>query len=195
MHSLILTSTFSKVADELYQKKALPRDASVAFIPTAGDVYEHKPWMEEDRRALLQLGYSVIDVELNSQSANDLKKELEPHNIIFVAGGNTTYLLERAQRSHFHLIIRDLLQDRIYIGSSAGSILAGPTVEPFIDEDISELSKDFTLHNTNALGLVDYVILPHYPKLADANNKIEEKFKNKWRFVKMTDDEYRIESL
>ena len=194
--NVILTSSFSTVAKELWDKGLLPNKAKVAFIPTAGDYYKDKPWMEADRKALTDLGYHVVDVDLKDKNSDRMAADFAAADILFVAGGNTTYLTAQAHLSGFDAIVRDLLrQGKIYIGSSAGSILAGPTVEPFIAEDLPELPSDFVLADPTCLGLVDYIVLPHYPKHADENDKIAEKFGTKFHFIKITDREYRVENI
>ncbi len=193
MHRIVLTSQFSTVAQELQEKSVLPHTSlKVAFIPTAGRPYVNTPWIEADRAALSSLGYSLFDVELQGQTAQQLMETLKPADIIFVAGGNTTYLAERAQAAHFHTIIRELLKERIYIGSSAGSILAGPSVEPFIAEDRSDLPQDFVLNNPRGLGLVDYIILPHHPEHVEVDAHIIETLQDRFTFMTMTDKEWRL---
>lgn len=195
MPKLILTSSFSTVANELYQKRFLPEEALIAFIPTAGNVYPSRPWIDADRKALFDLGYSVYDVELTGQSVEKLREALEAADVIFVAGGNTSYLFEQAHASGFDVVIKELLsKGKLYIGSSAGSILAGPSVEYCIEEDREDLPADFVLHNPTGLNLVDYVILPHYPGYQEQNDKLADKFSDRFRFVKLTDAEYKIES-
>lgn len=197
MPSLILTSSFQHVAKELFDKGMLPKKpVRVAFVLTAGEVYETTPWRDADRKALMDLGYSVFDVDFKGMDQEQLKPALEPAQIIFVAGGNTTYLFEHAHASGFSRMIRELLAGgRLYIGSSAGSILAGPTVEPFMEDDLPELPKGFVLRNSKGLGLVDDVILPHYPEEAAANDVIAKKFADRFTFVKLKDEEYRVEDL
>lgn len=197
MSKVILTSSFSSVAKALYDKNLLPHEAvAVGFVTTAADPYTDKLWMENDRQALLSLGYKVIDIDLKNQNADSLRSAFHDARIIFVAGGNTTYLVEWARRSGFHEVIRELLSDnRIFIGSSAGSILAGPTVEPFVPEDIADLSKDFLLKDPQCFGLVDYVVLPHYPSYATNNDRIADDYGDRLKFVKLRDDEYRTEEI
>lgn len=196
MPNIILTSSFATVSSELRAKNILPHQVSVAFIPTAGDIYPSTPWIEGDRRALIDLGYQITDVDLKGKAATSLKEELAFADIIFVAGGNTTYLLVEARRSGFDLIIRDLLaQGKMYIGSSAGSILAGPSVEPFLEEDLGELGRNFVVENPACLGLVDYIVLPHYPAYTERNDEIAEKYAERFAFAKMTDDGYRVATL
>lgn len=195
--SIILTSSFNTIAQELRAKGHLPEKASVAFIANAADPYQEKPWMEADRKAIINLGYTITDIDLRETTRDALKAALASFNIIFVGGGNTTYLTELSHRSGFHEIIRDLLnQGKIYVGSSAGSILAGPSVEPFVKGDLPELSSDFTLTNSTCLGLVDYIILPHYSAhKAETKDQMADAYGSRFQFVKITDQEYRCENV
>lgn len=197
MKNIILTSSFGTVAQELFEQGHLPTAPfRVAFIVTAGNIYAEKPWMENDRKALINLGYDVYDVDFEKYTdSKDLQAALADADILFVAGGNTTYLNEYAQQSGFSKIVYDLLNEgKIYIGSSAGSILAGPSVAPFAKEDTEELPTGFIAHNSNCLNLVPYIVLPHYQGYAVQNDHIADAYKDAFPFVKLTDSEYRIET-
>lgn len=196
--NLLLTSSFHTVAQELQAKSLLPKTASVAFIATAGDPYPERPWIDADRKALVELGYNVTDIDLKRGTVDSLERKLSNHDIIFVAGGNTTYLVEQTHLSSFLSVIRKLLETgKIYIGSSAGSILAGPTVEPFAKEDLAELPKDFVLTNPSCLGLVDYVVLPHdqIAQFAEEHDKMVKQYGEQITFVRLTDKEYKTEKI
>ena len=197
-YNIILTSSFNTVVKELREKSLLPKSASVAFIPTAGDPYPERPWIDADRNALVDLGYSVTDIDLKGVTAESLEKELSSHDIIFVAGGNTTYLVQHSHISGFADVIRAFLkQGKLYIGSSAGSILAGPTVEPFVIEDLAELPKDFVLTKPTCLHLVDYVALPHdqVEQFSAVHDKIVKQYGGLFTFARLTDKEYRMEDI
>lgn len=193
----ILTSSFQAVARELLEKSLLPTSATVAFIPTASDPYPERPWVDADRQALRNLGYHLVEVDLKN-TAEHLQKALVPCNILFVAGGNTTYLAEYAHRANVSSVVRDFLQQgKMYIGSSAGSILAGPSVEPFLAEDRAELPNDVMLTNPSCLSLVNYVVLPHdqVEQFSAADDKIIKRYEGQWTFVRLTDQEYRVERI
>jgi dipeptidase E len=196
--NIILTSSFNSVAKELLEKAVIPNAASVAFIPTAGDPYPEKPWIDADRNTLVGLRYNVTDFDLKQKSKSELQNDLKNFDVIFFAGGNTTYLAHYAHLSNFSVVVRDLLQQgKVYIGSSAGSILAGPTVEPFLKEDASELPTDFVVSHKDCLGLVDYVVLPHdnVSAFSSEHDKIIEQYKNRFSFVRLKDNEYRLENI
>jgi dipeptidase E len=64
----------------------------------------------------------------------------------------------------------------VYVGSSAGSVLACPTIEHIEDMDDRNLAN---LTSFKGVGLVDTLILPHY-----GEGKYKSKFNaihNKWQ--------------
>jgi len=82
---------------------------------------------------------------------------LESAEGIFVGGGNTFRLLDRLQRSE----VVDLLRARVlagmpYLGASAGTVIAAPTIRTTNDMPIVEPST------LAALGLVPFQINCHY---------------------------------
>jgi len=197
MPNVILTSSFSSVAAELRSKDLIPRPgASVAFIPTAASPYPIRPWIDADRDALVGLGYRVTDVDIEMRTVNDLRAELSTFDVIFVAGGLVSYLAEQSRRSGFNAIIRGLLRDgKVYVGSSAGSMILGPTVEPFIEEEMAELPAGFVIESAECINLVDYVILPHDDSYRNAHDAVMAKYGDRHTFVRLTDLEYRCETI
>jgi len=162
MRKIFLTSVFANVAEELVSiLPKSPRELTVAFISTAADVYEDKWFVEKDRKKLVEMGFKIIDLSLKNQTKGALRDVLNTIQIIFVAGGNTFYLLEQARKSGFTELVPELVDKGvIYIGSSAGSYLACPTIEVATwkhqDRNIVGL-KDLT-----ALNLVPFLLSVHY---------------------------------
>lgn len=189
---LYLTSAASKTLDKFIPfLPKNPQETSVAFIPTAADVYQDKPWMEDDKSKLIELGFHISVIDIKNKNPQILEKELAGVDIIFVAGGNTLYLLEQIQKSNCQKLIRDkILNGVIYIGSSAGSLLAGPNIE---FERVFADDNDYTadLDSYNGLGLVDFVILPHAnkPKYLLFWQKIINQFKDKYNFKTLKDSQ------
>jgi dipeptidase E len=144
MGKLFLASIVSETSGELMKIiEGSPNKLTVAFIPTAADTYENKSFIDVDRDKLVELGFNVINVDLKNRKANQLRKDLEKVDIVFVAGGNSFYLLEKVLESGFDKIIKELVERGVtYVGSSAGAILAGPSIEPVKTlDDPSEAQK------------------------------------------------------
>ncbi len=166
-----------------------PKDTIIAFIPTASNVYEWKP--TEDRNKLLELGFKIKDIDIENKTKEELYQEMDNIDMIFVAGGNTFYLLQEARKSQFDEIIIELTNKGIpYIGSSAGSLLAGPSVEIALDIDNQNDAKE--LESYDGLGLVDFIVLPHWDDdrfrpLIESN--LEKSLDRGYRTIKLTDQQ------
>lgn len=188
---LYLTSIAAKTLDKLIPLlPRSPRDMKIAFIPTAGDLYEEKPWIDKDRKKLTELGFAVEDLDIKNKTTKEIERQLLGKDIIFVAGGNTSYLLEKAQESGLIPIIRQWVTDgKIYIGSSAGSLFAGPNIEVDKIYDEGEFGK--ILDSYDALGLVDFVILPHAdnPQYAPFIERIFQEYGHKYTLKKLNDNQ------
>jgi dipeptidase E len=185
---LYLTSQASVTLDKLtpYIPQYRP-GLTVAFIPTAGDIYTTTPWQDKDRDKLEEMGMHVIDVDLKDKNETQLRQELAEVDILFVAGGNTFYLLEQTIKSGFIRIAKELVeQGIIYIGSSAGSVLAGPTIEPVKTLDDP---KAGVLDSFEGLGFVDFIVLPHYAPNDPVYESILKEYKDIYMFVPLTNDE------
>jgi dipeptidase E len=156
------------------------KELKLAFIPTAGDPYGNdKSWMDADRAMLVGIGFQVEDFDLKNKTEAETRKTLSKFDVLFVAGGNTFYLLNEANKSGFTKVAKELVKKgTIYIGSSAGSYLACPTIEAadwkHADRNIVNIT-DWT-----ALGLVDFIVIAHYSdkyKEAIERGKKTTKFK------------------
>jgi dipeptidase E len=78
--------------------------------------------------------------------------------VVAVSGGDPFHLLAVARRTRFGDAVRAALEaGTVYIGYSAGAMLAAPTLEPLA------MTSPFTPQpelDLTGLGLVDFLILP-----------------------------------
>lgn len=159
----------------------------MVFIPTAANPYKKRPWIAADRDALTAAGFQVFNLDIENKTKKELREILKNANIIFVAGGNTFYLLEKAKKSGFDKIVKDLVSTNIiYIGSSAGSIILGPGIEfaeAFDDPNIAQLDS------TKGFMLIDFIPLPHYEKENPDYKDIIKEYGLKYTLVPITNDQ------
>jgi len=78
-----------------------------------------------------------------------------------VSGGNTFYLLQELKRTGTDkLIIEHIKKGKIYVSTSAGSIIVSKNIEyvKFMDNPkvAPQLNNDFS-----SLGIIDFYIVPH----------------------------------
>jgi dipeptidase E len=169
--TLLLTSSgMQEMKDEiksLLQKPAY--NVLVAFITTASKPEQNKDYVENDLLIMKEdFGFNIEEFDVDGKTEEEVMRFLEPKDIIFVEGGNTFYLLNAMRKCNFEKVIRKLLKlGKVYIGASAGSIVAGRTIQTAgwgstSDENFSNL-KDL-----KGLGLVPFDIFVHYqPEYAE----------------------------
>lgn len=194
MKKLFLASqaviTLDKVT-ELLPKK--PSELNLVFIPTAAELYKEKPWLDEDRGKLVQMGFKVKNLDLRNKTSQELSNDVKNVDVIFVAGGNTFYLLEKVKESGFDKVLRRLIDKGIvYIGSSAGSVLLCPTIA--VVEGLDDQREAPKLKSYKGLGVIDFLILPHYgeEKYKKKHELIIEKWKNKGFELKLLTNQQAI---
>jgi dipeptidase E len=123
----------------------------IAFVP-----YASRDW--DGYAARVRAALSGFGIEMESvHEAGPWPHALPDCRAIFVGGGNTFRLLKTLQDSGLlPLIRRRVLDGMLYMGSSAGSNMACPTIKTTNDMPIVH-PVDF-----NALNLVSFQINPHY---------------------------------
>lgn len=105
------------------------------------------------RQRLAAMGYEMD----SAHEASDPKQAVNAAEAVFVGGGNTFRLL----KGHYDFELLPPIRRRVaegmpYLGSSAGSIVACPTLKTTKDMPVVEPPS------FDALGLVAFQISPHY---------------------------------
>jgi dipeptidase E len=129
----------------------LGASSSVLFVPFA--LFDRAAYgaKARSRLALMGLACDVLD------TAEALEAAIERAEAFFVGGGNTFRLLKALQDSGAAAAIaRRVHEGTPYIGSSAGSIVAGPSLKTTKDMPIVQPAS------FEALSLVEFQISPHY---------------------------------
>ena len=161
MKQLFLTSSVNIVAHDIAKRLDLASHNKLVFIttpaePETGD----KTWLKNDRLSLVKAGFKVTDYTITGKKPDQLKNDLIDYDFIYLSGGNTLYLLKQSQKTGFIHLVRDLVnkQGKTYIGTSAGSIIAGPKCPDYLLErdEVMEVEKQ------KGYGLVNFTILPHW---------------------------------
>jgi dipeptidase E len=131
---------------------------SVVFVDAAARPLPSASFVDDCKRALTDLGCELVALDLTTAVPEETAVALSRSTVVFVTGGYPIFLLQSARRSGFLDQARLAVQSGAlsYIGVSAGAALAGPSVEPLAAEDDPGAVTDY-----RALGLVDFVVLPH----------------------------------
>src|SRR5579859_3524835 len=114
----------------------------VTFVPFAA--HDHTAYTGRVRARFGAMGFEIVE-------------RLEDGDAIFVGGGNTFRLLKTLDERGLIGPIRERVRGGVpYIGSSAGTNIAAPTIKTTNDMPIVEVPSLTALH------LVPYQINPHY---------------------------------
>lgn len=190
---LFLTSIACNVLDRIaVDLPAQPRDLSVAFVPTASNPSKNKQGTLDDHSKLVELGFRVTDVDIATVRHEELRQKLSAADVILVGGGNSFYLLQEARRSGFDEILGEVIREgKPYIGSSAGSVLLAPTIEPIKVLDDPKLAPD--LQTYDGLALIDFLPLVHFGNdefVKEYEHALSDLYADGPRFVVVRDDEF-----
>jgi dipeptidase E len=194
MKNLFLTSSASFVIEDIVTRiPEFKPGMKLAFISTAAEVEKGSLfWLEADKNMLAKVGFKVYSFSFTSKSSEQVKEALEPMDVFFFSGGNTYFLLQEIQRSKCASYINERVeQGTTYIGSSAGSIVACPSLHLVGSAD--DISLAPKLVGMQGMELTDVVVYPHW-----ANEYFKESFipSLKAGYVKgskvilLTDDQY-----
>lgn len=135
------------------------RGAKLAYIPTAANVEPgDKSWLIDDLNNFRKVGFEVDIVDISAVPKEIWLPRLEVAKVLFLGGGNTFHLMYWVKQSGLIESLPKLLTDRVYAGISAGSCIAGPTIQNKVQDLFGE---KYELDIKKGLGLVDFQIIPH----------------------------------
>ena len=115
-------------------------------------------WVIDDLNSVANNFGGVIDiVDLLSLNLDKVVERINAADVIFVLGGNTDYLMKVFQETGFDKVLPELLETKVYVGSSAGAQVIGRRTSQKVITDIYQEIE----YVDKWLELVDVEILPH----------------------------------
>jgi len=123
----------------------------VLFVPFA--LFDRDKYAATAQARFAKMGYELTSIHTAPNPVQAVKET----DAMFIGGGNTFRLL----KTLYEFDLLDVIRERVnagmpYIGSSAGSNMACPTIRTTNDMPIVQPPS------FNALGLVSFQINPHY---------------------------------
>jgi dipeptidase E len=124
---------------------------NILFVPFA--FYNRDAYASMARERFQKMNYDLTSIHTIADMSQAMKKA----DAIFIGGGNTFRLLKALYDFDLlHSIRRRVHEGLPYIGSSAGAIVAGPTIKTTKDMPVVQPAS------FDSLGLVSFQISPHY---------------------------------
>lgn len=162
MQKLFLASLFKDVAkifvDFVNENLA---GKTVTLIPTAALPDKLDFHIKYSMELLSKMGLIVDKLEISTATHLDIANKLENNDYIYVAGGNTFFLLQEMNRSGAGILIKEQIKaGKLFIGESAGAILLAPDIEYSKDTDNPLIAPH--LKTFEALNIIDFYPVPHY---------------------------------
>lgn len=150
---LLLTSFLHPLLSEILGGR-------VAYIGDAARTVADAPFARQEREAITGLGATVVDLPLATTPLRDIGAVLRDVDGVYVAGGETFDLLHVLRSTGADRLVVDAVRAGLaYASSSAGSIVAGPSIGPSAVMDDPAVAPGLT--DYRGLGLTQRVIVPH----------------------------------
>lgn len=158
---------------------------NLTFVPTAANVEEgNKSWLVDDMYNFKKLGFGTFDVmDIAAVSKDIWLPSFKKSDVLVFGGGNVNYLLGWIKKSGLEKILPELLETKIYVGISAGSMVTARNIS-LSSSGILYYEQTGNLENIKGLGFVNFEIRPHlnstyFPKVRlDYLQKLAEKTPN-----------------
>jgi dipeptidase E len=132
-------------------REALGSGKRVLFVPFA--LHDRDAYAAQARMRFEAMGYELDSVH----EAADAKNAINRAEAIFIGGGNTFRLLLGLYQADLLRPIRARVKEgMLYIGSSAGAVVAAPTIKTTNDMPIVQPPS------FDSLGLISFQINAHY---------------------------------
>lgn len=134
----------------------------IAYIVTAANgEMGYGSWRgSETIQIVKKLGAKITVIELENYMFEDVLEKIRGNDIIWFAGGQPGYLLYWVRRVGLDNELPKLLKSGVvYVGSSAGSMIAGPTL--FAAENFPG-EQEIGARYIPGLDFIDFEIFPHF---------------------------------
>ncbi|MBU2472614.1 Type 1 glutamine amidotransferase-like domain-containing protein [Patescibacteria group bacterium] len=186
---LLLTSAgfLNKEISNLFLKELSKEpNKSKVFMVTGARTKEEEYYIQESKQELINLGFK--DIFVFNLDRKILLDEVKDCDVIYVCGGNTYYILKRFRETGLDKIVIELVnQGKIYIGVSAGSVMAGPNIEiAGWGEDGDK--NDVNLKDLTGFNFTNIAVFPHFE---EKNRQEVKEFKKKVNYpvIELTDNQ------
>ena len=154
------------------------KKSSLIYVNTASNVEAgDKSWLLDDLNEFRKLGFSSLDIiDIAAVKKDIFLPRFQAVDVIVFGGGNEAYLMSWINKSGLKEHLPKLLQHKVYVGISAGSMVTCNKISNILSNKI--FGEDISKYKINrGLGLVDFLICPHlnssYFKL-NRINKVKE---------------------
>lgn len=158
----------------------------IVQVITASKSVPDTSYIERHQKRMRELNFDFEVLDIDGKNENELEKILSDKDLIMVEGGNSFYLLKAIKESGFGKVVKKMLSKGVvYMGVSAGSYVACPTIEMATWKHQNKYDHCGIVDLT-AMSLVPFLVTAHYsPELKEL---LEDKIKTASHPVKILTD-------
>lgn len=164
-----------------------------AYIDDAAARLRDVPFARAEREAVAKLCSEVVDVTVATTPVEAVRETLEHVDSVYVASGSTFDLLLALRSTGAEAVLKELVREGLpYAGSSAGAIVAGPSIEPATIMDDPTTAPG--LSDYRGLELTEHVVVPHAqgttgPYTISMIARTVEEYGMRWPLVLLRDEQ------
>lgn len=171
-------------------------ELSIIHVPTAANSWgDDKSWLIDDLVNLQKQKFKSIDIlDIAAVPPEVWRPRLEAADIISVGGGDEQYLAKVFREIGMKEFLLSVLDTKVYMGTSAGSMVAGQYL-PYGLLKMIYSEEDFGDLLEKPMGFYDFIFVPHlnsrwFTHVTEDNlEKLKDKFEHP---AYATDDETAI---
>ena len=132
----------------------------VLYIDDAAAGMSQTPFAQTELTTIRNAAEELIPLTVAQAQPSDIRNEINLADCIYVASGEAFRLLDALRLTGTdHLLVEAVQNGTLYAGSSAGAMVAGPSIEPASIMDDPRTAPQLT--DRTGLNLTPYVIIPH----------------------------------
>lgn len=150
------------------------------------------PSIEKIKQNFLSIGAVRVD---SAEITNSNTQVLMDYDVIYGAGGDPFYLIELVNKTNFKEHLLKFLENGIYIGESAGSIILCENLEWLYTLKKGTKPKyDIKLETYRGLGITGYKVFPHWNKSSEEMKEKTDRYEeeNDTEISRLSDGEVII---
>ena len=163
----------------------------VLYIDDAASEMRKAPFAQAELKTIGEAAETLVPLTLSQSNPSDIQNEIASANCIYVASGEVFRLLNSLRSTGADRLLTDAVkQGKLYAGSSAGAIIAGPSIEPASIMDDPKTAPQLT--DYTGLNLTPHVIIPHAqgttgPYSIEIISKTVQTYGREWNLLLLRD--------
>lgn len=162
---------------------------AVHVITASKGVTDHA-YLERNRKFFRDNNWDIEELDLDGNHEDELHEILKDKELVYVEGGNSFYLLKSIRESGFETVVKEYLpRGLVYMGASAGSYVACPTIE-MAAWNHQDKYDHYGITDLTAMNLVPFLLTVHYK--TEYRELLEEEISEASYPVKILTDEQAL---